>query len=117
MATPFDVLVARFDAGLDLVQTTLAHQGYLHAKSKRDPSYCLLLTTNMDGESLWRVTSFRHHQPLGHRPYDLLDEGAPTQNALQEFVSEDWRLLPVMRPNQSQQWKRLARAHRYVRNP
>jgi len=39
------------------------------------------------------VTSFLGKEPVGHREYDRLEGGGPTQNGFQEFASDDMQLV------------------------
>jgi hypothetical protein len=78
---------------MKLLRDAFERDDRLYAVSSRDSSYSILLTRNASSEAPWRVTSFRGKEPIGHREYDRLDGGAPTQNALGEFAGDDWRIV------------------------
>jgi hypothetical protein len=94
----WDALVARHHAGMAELRTIVGQDDDVSAVSRRDPSYKLLLSVGVSGDSLWRVTSFRDGQLIGHRQYDRLDGGSPVQNALQEFASSDLTIIRRRRP-------------------
>jgi hypothetical protein len=96
MATDeLQTIVARYRARMTALQTVVAAQGALRAKHKSDEGYAILLCRDMSRGTGWRVTSFRDGQPLGHREYDVLDGGGPTRDALAEFASDVWVILPA----------------------
>lgn len=94
MTDDFRAMINRYRARMSLLRAAFDRQGYLHAISTSQPSYVLLLTKNGSSEAPWRVTSFRDGIPLGHREYDRLEGGGPTQNSLGEFASRDLVLVP-----------------------
>jgi hypothetical protein len=73
----------------------LERDGRIHAVSTNSPGHSILLTPNGSSSAPWRVTSFQGKEPVGHREYDRLGGGGPTQNALQEFAGGSWRLVPL----------------------
>lgn len=83
-----------------MLRVAFERDGCLYAISQRDPSYAILLTRNGSSEALWRVTSFRDGEPVGHREYDLLEGGSPIQNSFAEFASADLVLTPRPRRRQ-----------------
>jgi len=94
MTDDFQVMIDKYRARMRLLRETFDRQGYLLAVSARDPGYSIILTRNTSSDAPWRVTSFRDRDPVGHREYDKLEGGAPTQNALAEFASQDMTLTP-----------------------
>jgi hypothetical protein len=94
MHDEFQALIDKYRARMRLLRETFDRQGYLLAVSSRDPEYSIILTRNPSSEAQWRVTSFRSGVATGHREYDALDVGSPTQRGFQEFASADFRLVP-----------------------
>src|ERR1700742_3211678 len=90
-----DEIIAQYRARMAYLREILERDGRIHAVSTRDPSYAILLTPNGSSPAPWRVTSFSGKTPVGHREYDRLDGGGPTQNALGEFVGQDWKLVSL----------------------
>ncbi|MGE4045609.1 MAG: hypothetical protein AB7F35_12205 [Acetobacteraceae bacterium] len=85
-------LSAHHRARMAEVREAFNRQGYVYAVSQRAPGYAILLTcSTIAGE--FNVHSFRDGQPVGHRDYDRLEGGGPTQNAFQEFAGADFLLL------------------------
>lgn len=93
MTDTFQAVIDKHKARMTLLREAFERDDRLYAISSRDPSYSILLTRNASSEAPWRVTSFRGKEPIGHREYDRLDGGAPTQNALGEFAGDDWRIV------------------------
>ncbi len=89
-------MIAKHAARMAELYTVLERDGCIHGVSKRDPGYSILLTKNGSSEAPWRVTSFRDGQPVGHREYDRLEGGGPTQNAFQEFAGDGIEIVPRM---------------------
>lgn len=90
----FEQIITKHRARIADVRHAFERDGRVHGISKRDPSYSLLLSRNSSSDAPWRVTSFRAGEPVGHREYDRVEGGGPTQNAFQEFSSDDIRLIP-----------------------
>ncbi len=97
MTDSFRALINHYRARMTVLREAFERDGCLLAVSTRDPSYSILLTRNGSSEAAWRVTSFRDGEPVGHREYDILEGGGPTQNGLGEFASEDFVLTPRSR--------------------
>jgi hypothetical protein len=94
MSDDFQALIDKYRGRMKLLREVFDRDGCLKAVSVRDPSYSILLSRNPSSDALWRVTSFRSQQPIGHREYDALDVGSPIQQAFSEFASAEMRLLP-----------------------
>jgi hypothetical protein len=94
MTDDFQALIDKYRARMVELRTAFERDGRLHAISARDPDYSILLTRNGSSEAPFRVTSFRGKEPVGHREYDMLDGGGPTQNGLAEFAGDGWQLVP-----------------------
>lgn len=97
----FDEMVALHKARMETLRDTFNAQGYLFARSQRDPGYTILLRRVADE---FNVYSFRDGQPVGHRDYDRLEGGSPVQNAYQEFASIDLQLEALPRPAKGIGW-------------
>lgn len=82
-------MVARYRAKMATLREVAERDGYLLGVHANDPSYRLFLSREVSSDAPWRVTSFRNGEPVGHREYDVLDGRGPTQNALQEFASDN----------------------------
>lgn len=67
--------------------------GRLHAISKRDPTYAVLLTRNTTSDAPYRVTSFRDGEPIGHREYRFLSDGGTIDTAISEFMGDGWEIV------------------------
>ena len=80
----FEAFIKAFHERDNALAAAAERAGFLRASSASDPGYQILLTRGT--ESAWRVTSFRDGVPTGHREYDRLAGGGPTQNAVAEFV-------------------------------
>jgi hypothetical protein len=80
-----------------VLRAAFERDGYLYAISARNPSYALLLSRNGSSDAPWRVTSFDSGQPVGHREYNMLEGGGPTQNAYGEFGGSYLVLTPRSR--------------------
>ena len=94
MSDAFQAMIDKHKERIKLLRDVFERDDRLYAVSTRDPSYSILLSRNTGSEAPWRVTSFRGKgEPTGHREYDRLDSGAPTQNALGEFGGDDWRIV------------------------
>jgi hypothetical protein len=68
-------------------------EGRLAARSPTNPAHSIVLTRGTD--SAWRVTSLDGKTPTGHRDYDHLDGGPPTNSALAEFADTKLILIPL----------------------
>ena len=93
MTDAFQALIDKHRARMRELREAFDRDGRLLARSARDPDYSILLTRNGSSDAPWRVTSFRGREPVGHREYDMLDGGGPTQNALGEFAGDDMALI------------------------
>ena len=92
MTNSLQALIDKFQGPHSAPAPGIERDDSLYAVSARDPSYSLLLTRNGSSEAPWRVTSFRGKEPVGRREYDVLEGRGPTQNALQEFATEDMQV-------------------------
>ncbi|MGE4043396.1 MAG: hypothetical protein AB7F35_00985 [Acetobacteraceae bacterium] len=95
--------IAAFHHREAILQETFERQGYLLARSQRDPGYTILLKPGTS-DAAFEVHSFRDGQPVGHRDYDRLSGGSPVQNALQEFMATDMKLETKARPAKGVEW-------------
>jgi hypothetical protein len=93
MNDTFQAMIDKHKARMKLLREAFERDDRLYAISSRDQSYSILLTWNASSEAPWRVTSFRGKEPTGHREYDRLEGGGPTQNGFQEFAGDDWRIV------------------------
>ena len=87
-------MIDRYRARMVVLHAAFERDGCLYAVSARNPGYSILLTKNVSSDARFRVTSFDGREPTGHREYDFLDGGSPTQNALSEFAGTDLVLMP-----------------------
>ena len=94
MTDDFQALIDKYRAHMTVLRVAFERDGYLYAVSARTPSYALLLSRNGSSDAPFRVTSFDNGQPIGHREYDMLEGGGPTQNAFGEYAGSDLVLTP-----------------------
>jgi hypothetical protein len=94
MTDQFQAMIEKYRTRMVVLREAFERDGYLFAVSTRTPSYSILLTKNTSSDAAYRVTSFDGREPVGHREYDLLEGGAPTQNGFAEFASTDFVLTP-----------------------
>jgi hypothetical protein len=95
MPDDFQTIIDRYHARMAELREVLERDGRIHAVRRDDPSYSILLKPERKQPGAVPCTSFRGKTPVGHREYDRLDGGGPTQNGLQEFSGGAWRLLPL----------------------
>lgn len=71
------------------------NNGSLRGRSISNPAYSILLSRNTTEGTRdpWRVTSFSHGQPTGHREYPVLQGQGPCLNALSEFMTDDVEII------------------------
>ena len=108
MIADFNQHVANFRHRMSILRETFDRQGYLLARSERDPSYTILLHPSTDKGVAYAVHSFRDGQPVGHRDYDHPESSSPINSALQEFASEGFKLERLARPAKGVEWEQYA---------
>jgi hypothetical protein len=92
-ADSFQAIIDKHRARMRELRDVLDIDGRIQAVSARDPGYSIVLTRNSDPSAIFRITSFRDNQPIGHREYDHLESHSPINSALQEFAGEGWNII------------------------
>ena len=105
MTDAFQAMIDKHRARMTDLRQAFERDDRLYAISARDPSYSILLTRNGSSDAPWRVTSFRGKEPSGHREYDHLEGGSPTQNAFHEFSGSDFVLVRKPMPKRKRERK------------
>lgn len=105
MSDAFQEIIDKYKARMKELREAFERDDRLYAISAKNPSYSILLTRNTGSEAPWRVTSFDGKEPTGHREYDRLEGGGPTQNALSEFSGEDFKIVRKPMPKRERERK------------
>jgi hypothetical protein len=90
MTDEFAAIIGKQRRRIAMLKNHFDTHGRIIADCSNDPGYRIVLTRGFTAECAYQVTSFRDGVPVGHREYDQLQGGGPTQNALSEFAGDVW---------------------------